>query len=138
MKTEIGSVQNKSVSTAVLSVMVLYLLFVFSYVWFLPNYNLLRLGGRIATNSHAAFTAGIHHNHYNEPANDGVWLEKISKTTPETKRSAGLMLFGTIIILFMLVAGERTQGQLYIYRRNRGYDIFAHQYAYLSLRTFRI
>ena len=138
MKTEIGSVQNKSVSMAVLSGMVLYVLFVFTYVWFLPNYNLLKLGGRATTNCPVAFSVSIHHNHYNNSVNDGVWLEKISKTTPKTKRSAGFVILGVIVIFSMLFADKRTQQQLYIYRQNRGYALFAHRYAYLSLRTFRI
>jgi len=135
---ENGLVHHKSVGTAVLAGMVLYLLFVFIYVWFLPNYNLLRLGGRFAATTHTTFRTAIHPNNYGEQANSGVWLEKISKTTTENKRSAGFMLFGILVLTGVVFADKHTRRQFYAYRFHRGYALFAQQYAYLSLRTFRI
>lgn len=133
-----ASDQNKSVSTAVLIGSVLYILFVFSYVWFLPNYNLLRLGGRHIANSNVAFKTG-NHNHYNGQADNGIWLEKISKTTPENKRAAGLALLGAFVLVSLAVFTRSWNALLNPgYRQGSGYGIFAHQYAYLSLRTFRI
>jgi hypothetical protein len=138
MKTEMASVQNRSVGTTVLAIAVLYVFFVFSYVWFLPNYNLLRLGGHFVTSSHTTFRTALRNNNYQTPADNSVWLEKVSKTTPETKRNSGFVLFGTSIILAILFAAQYRQRLLPAWHQSDGYGIFAHQYAYLSLRTFRI
>ena len=132
------SVQDRSRGAVVLSLAVLYLLFVLSYVWYLPNYNLIKSGGRHIADSHAIFKPGTRHSNYNAQTNKGVWLEKIFKTTPETKRGIGLVLIGTVVMLSMLFIRVHMLPGPLIYRHSRGYGMFTHQYAYLSLRTFRI
>ncbi|MBS1533193.1 MAG: hypothetical protein JSU01_23035 [Bacteroidetes bacterium] len=140
MSEQTESVQNKSGGAAVLPLAaLLYLFFVLSYVWFLPNYNLLRFGGRVIAGSHATFKTGTRLNNFNAQADKGVWLEKISKTTPETKRGIGFMLTGVLATVFTILYAPRIFSQgAFIYGQNRGHGIFAHQYAYLSLRMFRI
>ncbi|HWD90548.1 MAG TPA: hypothetical protein VG367_20625 [Mucilaginibacter sp.] len=132
------SVQYRSRGAVVLTLAVLYLFFAFSYVWYLPNYNLLRQGGRFHAGSHATFKVGIRHSNYNTQADKGIWLEKISKATPETKRGIGLVLIGTAVIMAVLFVAQRILPGVMVRRQNSGYGIFAHQYAYLSLRAFRI
>ena len=132
------SANDRSVGTAVRAIAGVYVLFVFSYVWFLPNYNLLRLGGRFTASSHASFKAG-NHNHFSEQPTSGVWLEKISKTTPVNKRVMGLVLIGALALLSLTVFSRSLNELLKPgYGQGRGYGLFAHQYTYLSLRTFRI
>ena len=132
---------NRSQSAVVLALLVTYVFFVISYVWYLPNYNLLKLGGRFATATHTIFKTGTWQSgNYTQPEDKGVWLEKVSKTTPETKRGMGLVLIGTVVILSSLFAAARILLLFFApaYKQRQGYTIFARQYAYLSLRTFRI
>jgi len=131
---------NRSQGTVVVALLVTYVFFVLSYVWYLPNYNLLRTGGNHISSAHVALKTGARRSgNYALPIGKGVWLEKISKTTPETKRSPGVVLIGTFIILSSLFA-IRVFPWLFTptYRQGQGYTIFASQYAYLSLRTLRI
>jgi len=132
---------NRSQSAVVLALVLTYVFFVLSYVWYLPNYNLIRLGGNHISGVRVVLKTGTRRSgNYAPPIEKGVWLERISKTTPETKRSPGLVLMGTVIILSSIFAAARIWSGSFTstYERHRGYTIFARQYAYLSLRTFRI
>jgi len=131
---------NRSQSAVVLALVLTYVFFVLSYVWYLPNYNLIRLGGNHISGVPTVLKTGTRRSVNYAPIEKGVWLEKISKTTPETKRSPGLVLMGTVIILLSIfaAAGIWSGSFTSTYERHRGYTIFARQYAYLSLRTFRI
>ncbi|MGZ3890589.1 MAG: hypothetical protein ACXVIY_05440 [Mucilaginibacter sp.] len=131
---------NRSQSTVVLALVLTYVFFVLSYVSYLPNYNLIRLGGNHISGVRVVLKTGTHRSgNYAPPVDKGVWLEKISKTTPETKRGPGLVLMGTVIILSSISAARIFPGSFTpTHKQRRGYTIFAHQYAYLSLRTFRI
>lgn len=132
---------KRSQGAVVLALLVTYVLFVFSYVWYLPNYNFLRTGGNRILNAHTILKTGTRHSgNYTQPEDKGVWLEKVSKTTPETKRGIELVLIGTAGILSSLFTVACVFPWLLtpVYKQRQGYAIFAHQHAYLSLRTFRI
>lgn len=132
---------NRSPGVVVVALLLSYVFFVLSHVWYLPNYNLLRTGGNRVSATHAILKTGSRHTgKYALPIDKGVWLEKVSKTTPETKRDIGFVLIGTIIILSLVSTAARMLRESFTptHEQRRGYAIFARQYAYISLRTFRI
>jgi len=132
---------NRSRNAVVVALLLTYVFFVLSHVWYLPNYNLLRTGGNRIPATHAILKTAIRHSgNYALPIDKGVWLEKVSKTTPETKRGIGLVLVGAIILLSSVFAVARVFPGSFTQtlEQSRGYAIFTRRYAYLSLRTFRI
>jgi len=141
MSKVIGTGYNRSRNAVVVALLLSYVFFVLSHVWYLPNYNLLRTGGIRISATHAILKTGSRHSgNYALPIDKGVLLEKVSKTTPETKRGIGFVLMGTVIILSLAFAAARMLRESFAptHEQRRGYAIFARQYAYISLRAFRI
>lgn len=136
-----GTGYNRSQIVVVLALLSTYVFFVLSYVWHMPNYNLLKTGGSHSSGTHIIVKTGIRQSsNYVLPIDKGVWLEKVSKTTPETKRGISLVVIGTVIILSSVFASACMFSVSFTptHQQRRGFTIFSRQYAYLSLRTLRI